>query len=89
MIGKTKVQFEYYFQTCVNYNKVLSGPVTFWLRFSPVLCYLAIFMSTYGQYLLQLLLNIMPNTILFHNNHYYVDREIPRSLQCSVIIFSI
>ena len=85
LLERHLVHFEHYFQTCVNYYEILSGPVTILLGFSPVLCYLATFMSTYGQYLLQLI--SMPKTLLFHNNHYNADREIPLSLQCSVIIF--
>ena len=85
-LERHQVHFEHYFQTCVSYYEVLSGCVTILLGFSPVLCYLTTFMSTCGQYLLQLI--SMPNNSLFQNDHYNVDREIPLSLQCSVIIFS-
>ena len=61
LLARHHIQTKDYFQTIVNYYNVLYGPVTVLLGFGPVLRYLEIFISTHGQYLLQMIRK--PNTI--------------------------
>ena len=86
LLARNHIQIKDYFQTFVNYYNVLYGPITISLGFSPVLCYLETFISTYGQYLLQMIRK--PNTICSILIIISVAREMTQSLQSSAIRLS-